>query len=554
MKKMILTMLAASAMCLAAVAQDDYPWIWNRNPEFKVIVDTSNEPIAPGPFEPTVDGLSGYECPEWFRDAKFGIWAHWGPQCQPEDGDWYGRYMYMQGNSRYKYNIDTRDHPSRFGFKDWIHEWKAENWDPEALVNLYKETGAKYFMAMANHHDNFDLYASRYQAWNSTALGPCRDIVGEWEKACRKAGLRFGVSVHAAHAWTWYETSRGSDTTGPLAGVPYDGVLTKEDGAGTWWEGLDPQDLYEQRHELSPDSWAWEWQEGKVTTPDQAYCDRIYNRTVQLIADYGPDVVYLDDTYVPLWPISDAGLKIVADAYNRSAAANGGNPQIVMTGKILSDWQKQTLVWDVEMGVPDDIQPLPWQTCTCLGHWHYDKHRYYDDKYKSSAAVIWMLADVVSKNGNLLLSVPLKGDGTLDPTEQKIVAEIGNWMRINGESIYGTRPWKVFGEGPLAVKSEGVADYGVSAKAKPQPGAADMRFAVKGDKTLYVTVFGLPETETVIESLGRKTGLDRRRIRRISMLGSGEKVSWSRDDSGLHIAAPQAMPAPEALVYKIEFR
>lgn len=420
MKKLTLSLILILC-CLTSFAQNRNS---DPNPEFRVIVETSKEAIAPGKWQPTVESLSAWECPEWFRDAKFGIWAHWGPQCEPEDGDWYARNMYIEGNGQYQYNIDARDHPSRWGFKDWIHEWKAENWDPDALIKFYKEVGARYFFTLANHHDNFDLYDSKYQSWNSVALGPEKDIVGGWAEACRKYGLRLGVSVHAAHAWVWYETSRGADTKGPLAGVPYDGVLNKEDGVGTWWEGLDPQELYEQRHPLSKNNRSWDWEEDLVTTPDQAFCDKIYNRTVQLINDYNPDIVYFDDTYLPLWPVSDAGLKILAHGYNKSAERNGGESQIVFTGKVLTDWQKKTLLWDVERGAPDAIQDLPWQTCTCIGEWHYNKHVYYEDRYKTSAQVISMLVDVVSKNGNLLLSVPLRGDGTPDPTEIRIVTQI----------------------------------------------------------------------------------------------------------------------------------
>ena len=552
MKHTILAaLLLLSASCLVLPAQNR---TGEMHPRFKVITDTSREPIAPGAFEPTVESLSAWECPEWFRDAKFGIWAHWGPQCQPEDGDWYARNMYIEGQRQYNYNIDTRDHPSRFGFKDWIHEWKAENWDPDALMALYKEAGARYFMTLANHHDNFDLYDSKYQSWNSVALGPQKDIVGGWAAAARKYGLRLGVSVHAAHAWPWYEVSRGADTKGPLAGVPYDGVLTKEDGKGTWWEGLDPQELYEQRHPLSPNNRSWDWEEDAVTPPDQAYCDKIYNRTVQLINDYDPDVVYFDDTYLPLWPVSDAGLKILAHAYNRSAAAHGGKSEIVLTGKVLNAWQKETLLWDVERGAPDDIQPLPWQTCTCIGSWHYDKHVYYNDRYKSSAQVIAMLVDIVSKNGNLLLNIPLRGDGTPDPTEIGIVKQIGRWMQINGESIYDTRPWVIFGEGPTAeAKDNPLRDQGFN-EGKQQLGARDIRFNKKGDKTLYVTLMGLPEEEIAVKALGRKTPYNQRRIRSISLLGSDTPVQWKQEDALLRISAPDAAPAPEAIVYKVTFR
>ena len=546
-------LLAATLLagfCTLAFAQKHTA---EMHPDFKVITDTSREPIAPGKWEPTVESLSAWVCPEWFRDAKFGIWAHWGPQCQPEDGDWYARNMYMQNNRQYQYNIDARDHPSRFGFKDWIHEWKAENWDPDALVKLYKDAGARYFFTLANHHDNFDLYNSKYQSWNSVALGPEKDIVGGWAAACRKYGLPLGVSVHAAHSWSWYEVSRGADRKGPLAGVPYDGVLTKEDGKGTWWEGLDPQELYEQRHPLSPNNRAWDWEEGQITPPDQAFADKIYNRTVQLINDYNPDIVYFDDTYLPLWPVSDTGLKILAHGYNRSAAQHGGEPQIVFTGKVLTPWQKQTLLWDVERGAPDSIQELPWQTCTCIGSWHYDKHVYYNDTYKTPAQVVAMLVDVVSKNGNLLLNIPLRGDGTPDPTELKIVERIGNWMKINGESIYETRPWVIYGEGPTADAANPISAQGFN-EGKQAFSAADIRFNKKGDKVLYVTLLGVPEADITVKALGSKTEQNSRKIRSITLLGSDETVTWTQGKDDLTIAKPAAAPAEEAIVYKVVFR
>lgn len=545
-RKQILTavlVLMAALPCVTATAQDRTA---DPDPAFKVRVNTAREPVGAGPYEATVESLSAWTCPDWFRDAKFGIWAHWGPQCAPEDGDWYARNMYDENWQPYRYNIDARDHPSRFGFKDWIHEWKAENWDPDALIRLYKETGARYFMTLANHHDNFDLYDSRYQNWNSVALGPEKDIVGGWAAACRKYGLKLGVSVHAAHAWSWYEPSRHADSKGPLAGVPYDGVLTKEDGKGTWWEGLDPQELYEQRHPLSANSNAWNWEEDQVVTPDQAYCDKLYNRTVQLIDDYDPDMVYFDDTYLPLWPVSDAGLNIVAHGYNR-------RPDMVFTGKVLTPWQKETIVWDVERGAPDAIQELPWQTCTCIGEWHYNKHVYYEDRYKPAGLVITLLVDVVSKNGNLLLSVPLKSDGTLDPTEQRIVREIGHWMQINGESIYDTRPWVIYGEGPTAESANPINAQGFN-EGRQKYSAADIRFNRKGDKVIYVTLFGVPDEDITVKALGSRTEQNRRRIKSISLLGSGEKLSWTQGRDSLVIGKPSEVPSPEALVFKVTLK
>src|SRR5512138_3214544 len=197
-----------------------------------VIVSTNAEPVAPGRFQPSWESLKQFQVPEWFRDAKFGIWAHWGPQCEPERGDWYAREIYSQGNFKYREHLKLYGHPSTNGFKDVIHEFKAEKWDPDKLLALYKRAGARYFFALANHHDNFDNYDSKYQPWNSVNLGPKKDLIGGWAKAARKYGMKFGVSVHAAHAWSWYETAQGADKEGPLAGIPYDGKLTKADGKG----------------------------------------------------------------------------------------------------------------------------------------------------------------------------------------------------------------------------------------------------------------------------------------------------------------------------------
>ena len=193
-----------------------------------VIVRTNAEPLAKGKFAPTWESLSQYQVPAWFRDAKFGIWAHWGPQCQPEQGDWYARTLYLENGPVWGANVtefhrQKYGHPSKAGFKDVIHQWKAEKWDPEKLVALYKRAGAQYFFALANHHDNLDLWDSKFQPWNSVRVGPQKDLIAGWAKAARENGLKFGVSVHAAHAWSWYEVAQGSDKKGPLAGVPYDG-------------------------------------------------------------------------------------------------------------------------------------------------------------------------------------------------------------------------------------------------------------------------------------------------------------------------------------------
>jgi alpha-L-fucosidase len=513
-----------------------------------VKVDTSKEPIADGPFKPEWKSLEDqYQVPDWFRNAKFGIWAHWSAQCVPEHGDWYARKMYEEGSDDYKFQIAHYGHPSKVGFKDLDHMWKAENWDADKLMDLYKRAGAKYFCALANHHDNFDCYDSKYQPWNSTKIGPMKDIVGTWAKAARDHGMRFGVSVHASHTWSWFEPSQGADKKGDLAGVPYDGKLTKADGAGTWWEGLDPQDLYAQNHVVG--GLQWEWNPKKCTLPDQAYTDKFYNRTIDLVNKYHPDLLYFDDTRLPLYPYSDAGLLIAAHYYNQSLKASG-KVDVVMTGKGLSEDERKGILWDLERGQTDHIEPLPWQTDTCIGDWHYDSRIFEKHKYKTSTSVIHTLLDNVSKNGNLQLSIPVKPDGTIDADEIAFLEKMADWMAINQECIFDTRPWTIFGEGPSA--KGGGKGGGNFNEGKQKPlGAEDFRFTANG-KTLYAIQMDWPKAgETVIKSLASGSENYKDEIGSVELLGNKSKLDWVRKDDGLHVTLPADKPCDSAFVFKI---
>ena len=513
--------------------------------------------IAAGPFQPTWDSLATqYHCPDWFRDAKFGIWAVYGPQCQAEDGDWYARGMYLQGNPQYKFQVAHYGHPSQVGFKDVIHAWHAENFHPDDLLAFYKKCGAKYFMAMANHHDNFDMYDSKYQPWNSVAIGPKKDIIGMWARAARRNGLRFAVSVHAAHAWSWYMPAQGADATGPLAGVPYDGKLTKADGKGLWWDGLDPQDLYAQNHPAEKqDGWTWwDWQPGTGSgTPDAAYIQKFYLRTKQLWDDYRPDMIYFDDTVLPFHGLTDdVGLTLAAHFYNSRIQWHGRN-EAVMNGKHLDPTQRQALVYDIERGKATGILPEPWQTDTCLGDWHYQREIYEHHKYKSAASVIPMLADIVSKNGNLMLSVPVRGEGSIDSDEVKIVSDIGAWLKVNGEAIYATRPWKVYGEGPATAQFEKGQFDGERDTHNHPFTAADIRFTQsKNGRALYAIVLAIPaDGQITIKSLAENTGNWPGEIRSVRLLGVRGKLKFSRDETGLQVTLPTPAPGGIALALKI---
>ncbi len=523
---------------------------------YQVPVTENDEPMMKGKFQATWESLENYQVPEWFRDAKFGIWAHWGPQCVEGTGDWMARSLYLEGSYEYNYHVEHYGHPSEVGFKDIIPLFKAEKWDPDKLLGFYKKIGAQYFFALGNHHDNFDLWDSKYHSWNSVNMGPKKDILDGWAKAARKHGLHFGVSLHGDHAWTWYEPSQRHDKNGPKKGIPYDGKLTKEDGNGKWWEGYDPQELYAQNHPLSENSWdngaihsQWGWGNG-VCTPTQEYCTDFYNRTLDVINRYNPDLLYFDVTVLPFYPISDAGLKIAAHFYNHSMATHDGNLEAVMLGKILNEEQRKALVWDVERGAPNQIMPEPWQTCTCLGGWHYNTGIYERGHYKSAANVVKLLMDVVSKNGNLLLSVPLRADGTFDEKEEAILNEFGAWMDINKEAIYSTRPWKIFGEGPIADSDIKLNAQGFNEGAYGNATAQEIRFT-QTEKSLYVTLLAWPEEKkAVIKSLSEGNELYPAEIKNIELLGYGE-VEFSRTPEALIIELPEKTLNQIAPVFKI---
>jgi len=530
---------------------------------FQVPVSEAQEPMQTGAFSPDWESLKAYEVPEWFRDAKFGIWAHWGPQCVEESGDWMAREMYMEGNGKYAWHREHYGHPSEFGFKDVLPLFKAEKWNPERLVAFYKEIGAQYFFALGNHHDNFDLWDSPYQEWNSMRIGPHRDILGEWAAAAKKAGLPLGISFHADHAWTWYEPSRRFDLKGDMRGRLYDGWLTKEDGYkpnadGTekWWKDLDPQELYAQDHDFSNDTWnngaihrQWGWQNG-AATPTRDYVTKFYNRTLDAINRYNPDLIYFDVTVLPFWPISDAGLKIAAHFYNHNALQHKGSNEAVMLCKILDEEQRKAFVWDVERGAPNAIMDIPWQCCNCLGDWHYNRSVYEQNRYKSASTVVKLMVDIVSKNGNMLLSVPLRADGTFDEREEAILLEFGAWMKQNKESIVGTRPWKVFGEGPIAEADITINNQGFNDGNYAKADAREIRFT-QTEKNLYITALAWPEDHTIrIKSLAEGSKLFTEKIRSVELLGYG-RVPFSRTAEGLVVTLPDKPVNTIAPVLKV---
>jgi alpha-L-fucosidase len=510
---------------------------------------------APVRFEPTWESLAQYQVPEWFRDAKFGIWAHWSAQCVPEQGDWYARLMYIQGEPAYQHHLKTYGHPSRSGFMQMNHLWKAESWSPDELMGLYRRAGAKYFMALANHHDNFDAFDSTHHAWNSVRIGPRKDIVGTWAKAARAAGLRFAVSNHSAHAWHWFQTAYGYDAEGELAGVRYDAAtLTREAGKGTWWEGLDPKDLYGGPSMVMPKGLRtiqavkqWHAAHDGVWTEapppnDPKFIETWSLRCRDLLEKYQPDLLYFDNSGLPL---GQAGLDMAAWYYNASQRWNDGHLEAVITGKELKGLQQQALVEDMERGFSDTLRPRPWQTDTCIGNWHYDTSIFQRHGYKSAAEVITRLCDVVSKNGNLMLSVPIRGNGTIDADERAILEALAAWMKTNGEAIFSSRPWRRFGEGPTQVKG------GMFAESKAAPFTAeDIRFTVRAGE-LYAIALGRPTGASItIHSLAASAG----EVHQVRLLGEETALQFRMRPEGLTIELPKPLPESIAYAFKISGR
>ena len=491
----------------------------------RVSAQTAIPAIAQGPFQGSRASLQAYEIPGWFRDAKFGIWAHWGPQSAPEDGDWYARNMYTEGSPQYKFHLATYGHPSRFGFKDVIGTWKGDRFDADYLIGLYKKAGAKYFVSMGVHHDNFDMWNSKFQPrWNAAKMGPKKDIVGLFSAAARNNGLKFGVSEHLWISYKWFAVNHGADKTGPLAGVPYDGIDPKNADLYHDYTGVDYQKFIAKldwNDDDIPDRWKLHW----------------FNRMKDLVDNYHPDLLYTDGAL----PFEEYGFNLVAHLYNSSAARNGGRANAIYNSKRKEDCANGTCVLDVERGVVDKIWPTAWQTDTCVGDWHYKK----GIEYKTPKTVIDMLADIVSRNGNLLLNFPLPNSGMPDANELAIVAAITEWMNVNSEGIYATRPWKIFGEGPSTTTTK--TETAFNEKNRNALTAQDVRFTTKG-RNLYAFVMGWPEKQAVIKSLGQGSA---DKIANVELLGYSDHLKWAQTGAGLTIDLPDEKPSEHAVTFKV---
>ena len=474
-----------------------------------------------GPFRPDWESLQAYQIPDWYQDAKFGIFIHWGVYSVPAFGsEWYPRLMYVQGSDEYKHHLATYGTQDKFGYKDFIPRFKAENFDPAAWARLFKEAGAKYVIPVFEHHDGFAMYDSGLSDWTAAKMGPHRDLMGDLAKAVRAEGLHLGASSHRVEHNFFLGVGRSfaSDINDPK----YAGFYGP---AHPWMEAKNGTPLAND-----------------FTFVSKAWTDDWLARSAEIVEKYHPEIIYFD------WWIGQPSVRtnlsrFAAFYYNESLKR--GVPLGVINYKDFA-MQDHSAVLDVERGQLAGIRPLHWQTDTSVSNksWGYIEN----DTFKSPEFIIHQLVDIVSKNGNLLLNIGPRSDGTIPEGVQQVLRDIGGWLKVNGEAIYGTRPWKIYGEGPTKITEGAFHDT----DTKPYT-ADDFRFTKKGD-ALYAIELGWPSNrEAVIHSFS-KTALGETKIGSVDLLGSDARLSFEQRDDGLHIQLPEQNPGKYAYTFRIAMR
>jgi alpha-L-fucosidase len=473
-----------------------------------------------GPFRPDWESLKAYSVPEWYKDAKFGIFIHWGVYSVPAFGsEWYPRLMYIPGTAEFKHHVATYGSQEQFGYKDFIPRFKAEKFDPAAWARLFKEAGAKYVVPVFEHHDGFQMYDSALSDWTAAKMGPHRDLQGDLAKAVRAEGLHLGASSHRVEHNFFLGVGRAirSDVNDPQ-------------NAG----------LYGPAHN---------WLENKHGTPlgnDFTYVSKAWTRdwlarSAEIVEKYHPEIMYFD-WWIGQPAVREDLARFAAFYYNTSLKNSGGVGIINYKDFAMQD---NSGVLDIERGQLSGIRSAYWQTDTSLSNksWGYIEN----DTFKSSEVVIHQLVDIVSKNGNLLLNIGPRSDGTIPDEVQRVLREIGVWLKANGEAIYGTRPWRTFGEGPTKI-IEGAFHDSDSQVFTPE----DFRFTTKGG-VLYAIELGWPENgEAVIHSLGKGEAGDRA-VESVELLGSTDRIAFTARLDGLHLKLPLQAPGKSAYAFAIHF-
>jgi len=528
--------------------------------------------IHPGPVEPSWKSVGDhFKTPSWFRDAKIGIWLHWGPQAIGEDGDWYAKWIYMPkhawGNYTrvYPHHLQRVGHPAETGYKDMLPNWKAEAWNPEALMKLYRRAGARYVIAQGMHHDNVDLWNSKYQPWNSVNVGPHKDILRGWKNAADKEHMKFGIAFHGDYSLFWYQPAFLSDLEGPKKGRPYD-AAQNYDTVKTWWKdaGLNLKDLYgiDLKDDVQyPAGFIGDSTDFRMQDPlshgipngnlkkniDFArwYATKWTNRVIDAIDQFTPDFIYFDggDSY-PFCGYgtgrgyrADATPRVIAHLYNQSLKAHNGKLEAMAFTKGNED--PRAIAVNVESSFPGGIKTdQPWQTEVGLGEWFYFKGTFYE-----TGMVIHQMLEAISRDGNFAVNIPLTPSGALDIGGERTLNEMAEWMDTNQEGVYGCSAWKNWGEGSVRMES---GNLGPTQAATPYT-SQDIRFTVNNGH-LYAWLMAWPANgKVIIHSLAGNNA----KIKSIRLLGCSEKIRWKQTTEGLEVTLPKVSRGRFAFGLKI---
>lgn len=472
--------------------------------------------ISSGPFQADWSSLKAYSVPAWYEDAKFGIFIHWGVFSVPAfNNEWYSRNMYIQGSPEFEHHIQTYGPQRDYGYKDFISMFKGEKFDADAWTALFKQAGARFVVPVAEHHDGFAMYDCSFSPWNAAQMGPRRDVLGELATAARLQGLTFGLSYHRAEHWWFFNGGRAF-----------------------------PSDVQDERYR---DFYGPAEPEQEQHPPDNAFLDDWLARLCELVEKYQPQQVYFD-WWIEQPVFQDALQRFAAYYYNRAARWERG---VVINYKHVdrpdSSFAEGSAVFDIERGQAAGILPRFWQSDTAVARNSWCHVANLD--YKSVPSLIGDLVDVVSKNGALLLNIGPRADGTIPEQDSEILLAIGRWLAVNGEAIYESRPWKIYGEGPTQI-AEGNFSDGQRAPFTSE----DIRFTAKGE-TLYAIVLAWPESGSVlIKSLAEGADLYPQTIERVELLGGEQRVSWARIPAGLLVEFPAEKSREYPCVLKITAR
>lgn len=472
--------------------------------------------VANGPYRADWKSLQKYQVPDWYKDAKFGIFVHWGLYSVPAFGsEWYPRDMYRQGSKEYAHHLAVYGPQSKFGYKDFIPMFKAERFDPKQWAHLFSEAGAKYVVPVFEHHDGFTMYDSGLSDWTAVKMGPHRDLAGDLANAVREAGLHLGASSHRVEHNFFLDEGRkiDSDVNDPKYAAFYGPAHLRMEG---------------ERHSLIED-WTY------VSDP---YLDDWLARNAEIVEKYKPELMWFD-WWVGQPDVRKHLLEFAAFYYNHAASRG----EVGVINYKYSAMEKQSAVLDIERGQLNDIRDSYWQTDTSVSNdsWGYIEN----DHFKTPEFLVHQLIDIVSKNGNLLVNVGPRSDGTIPDEVQHVLLDVGSWLKMNGEAIYGTRPWKSYGEGPTKIVEGAFHDTAASTFTE-----RDFRFTLKGDVVYAIELAWPTNGEAVIRALG-STALSAQKITAVSLVGYGSPVQYEQRTGGLHIQVPGQAPGKYAYCFKI---